>query len=60
VHHPRGSEQNPLSDADIEAKLTENTRIGGSGVDAAKVIAAVWALDQAETVAPLARAASSR
>jgi 2-methylcitrate dehydratase PrpD len=60
VHHPLGSEQNPLSDAEIEAKLAENVRIGGSGVDPARVIEAVWTLDQAETVAPLARAAASR
>lgn len=60
VHHPRGSEQNPLSDGDIEAKVRENARIGDSGVDAGRVIEAVWRLDQAETVAPLACAAASR
>jgi 2-methylcitrate dehydratase PrpD len=56
VHHPRGSEQNPLTDAEIEAKLSENVRLGGSGVEAAQVIDAVWRLDQAASVDTLVRA----
>jgi len=57
VLHARGSEQKPLADAEIEAKTRDNVALGGSGTSADAVIAAVWRLDQAESVAPLMMAA---
>jgi 2-methylcitrate dehydratase PrpD len=60
VHHARGSEQHPLSDVDLEAKLRENTALGGTGVDPAAAISALWALDQAASVQPLVQATTAR
>jgi hypothetical protein len=41
----RGSLADPLSDADIEAKLRACLRLGGADWDADAVIEAVWRLD---------------
>lgn len=46
VKHARGSLERPLSDAEIEAKARELAVLGGTGVDIAPVIDAVWAMDR--------------
>nr|WP_249127554.1 MmgE/PrpD family protein [Bradyrhizobium lablabi] len=45
VMSPRGSLADPLRDHDIEAKLRESVRTGGSDWDADRIIEAVWRLD---------------
>jgi 2-methylcitrate dehydratase PrpD len=60
VHHPRGSEQHPLTDAEIETKTRENCALGRSGVDPGPVIAAVWNLDRAGSVQALTQAVTGR
>lgn len=50
VQHPRGSEQAPLGDAAIEAKVRELAAIGGSGCDVDGLVAAAWSLDRAPDV----------
>jgi 2-methylcitrate dehydratase PrpD len=40
----RGSLDSPLSDAQLEAKLRDLCRYGGSGVDGARLLAALWSL----------------
>jgi len=57
VLHARGSLQEPLSDAELEAKLLECARQGGRNCDPDRLIAAVWSLDGAETIGPLLRLA---
>lgn len=51
----RGSETNPLSDADIEAKVRD-----GGGGDAAAVIDQVWRLEEITDLKPLLGALSAR
>lgn len=60
VLHARGSEEKPLSDGEIEAKARDNIRLGGSGVDAGRVIAAVWTLDEATDMDGLLDAVTGR
>jgi 2-methylcitrate dehydratase PrpD len=57
VLHPLGSEERPLSDADIEAKVRDLARHGGFGGAIDAVIAAVWAIDGAASVGTLMDAA---
>ena len=40
----RGSLDNPLSDVQLEAKLRDLCRYGGSGVDDERLLAALWSL----------------
>lgn len=57
VDTARGSLGAPLSDADLERKLQDLARWGGSGVDAAPLARALWSLDDnadAGSVMPLA------
>ena len=56
VGHARGSEQHPLSDRDIEAKLRDLARHGAWPLDPAAVIDAAWALETAPGVEPLMQA----
>jgi 2-methylcitrate dehydratase PrpD len=56
VLHPQGSAEYPLPDAAIEAKVRDLGRFGEFGGSMDDVIAAVWGLDGAATVAPLMRA----
>jgi hypothetical protein len=56
----RGSLKAPLSDADIEAKLRELCRWGGSGCDAAPLAAALWSLDASDDAGRLAALAAGR
>jgi len=59
VLHARGSAEKPLSDAEIEAKTRENVRLGPPGADAEALIAAVWQLEAAPSVAALLQAAGA-
>jgi len=45
VMSPRGSLADPLGDRDIEAKLREGLRSGGSDWDAERIIQAVWRIE---------------
>jgi hypothetical protein len=45
VEYARGSEQHPLTDSEIEDKLTDLTAFGGSGIDPQPLIDSVWSLD---------------
>jgi len=49
----RGSEANPMTDADLETKLREAAAVGNPDCDAAPLIAAIWQLDRRPDVAPL-------
>jgi 2-methylcitrate dehydratase PrpD len=42
---PRGSLENPMSDADIEAKVRDLAAFGGAGCDIDRIIATAWRLD---------------
>jgi 2-methylcitrate dehydratase PrpD len=53
VEHPRGSAERPLSDAELAAKYRANAVLGGMTSDVQAQIAALWALDQAPSTAPL-------
>jgi 2-methylcitrate dehydratase PrpD len=46
IAHARGSLARPLSDRELEEKLRDLAAYGAPGVDAARVIDAIWALDQ--------------
>src|SRR5215468_18089 len=46
VKCPRGSLADPLGDRDIEAKLREGMRAGGSDWDAERIIEAIWQIDR--------------
>ncbi len=56
----RGSLEKPMTDADIEAKVRELVTLAGAGLEADRVIAAVWQLDQAPTINPLLAATVAR
>jgi 2-methylcitrate dehydratase PrpD len=53
VEHPRGSAQRPLSDAELAAKYRANAALGGTTDDVEAQITALWALDQAPSIAPI-------
>jgi len=59
VEHPRGSAERPLSDAELAAKYRANAALGGTTSDVEAQIAALWALDQAASIAPLMALLSS-
>jgi len=42
---PRGSLENPMSDADIEAKVRDLAAFGGAGCDIDRIIETAWRLD---------------
>jgi 2-methylcitrate dehydratase PrpD len=56
----RGSLGAPLSDADLERKLQDLCRWGGSGCDAAPLAAALWSLDASDDAGRLAALAAGR
>ena len=56
----RGSDVNPLSDADLEQKLRTTAAAWDPRYDASPLIAAIWALDQRDDVAALASLAVPR
>jgi len=51
----RGSVADPLSDRDIEAKLRDCARLGGTDWDIDRVIDGVWHLDTLADVSGLMR-----
>ncbi|WP_246174435.1 MmgE/PrpD family protein [Bradyrhizobium paxllaeri] len=53
VTSPRGSLADPLGDRDIEAKLRDGVRTGGSNWDAERIIEAVWQLDACDDIPSL-------
>jgi 2-methylcitrate dehydratase PrpD len=55
VTHPIGSESNPLSDADLDAKFLANAALGGFAARAAAQIEAIRGLAEAPSLAPLMR-----
>jgi 2-methylcitrate dehydratase PrpD len=57
IAHARGSIARPLSDRELESKLRELAAYGASGIDAGRLIEAVWALDKTENAAPIMRIA---
>jgi len=56
----RGAGARPLSDADIEDKLRELCRHGGSGCEAEPLIAAVWGLERAADAGAVMKLAAGR
>jgi 2-methylcitrate dehydratase PrpD len=57
IAHARGSLARPLSDGELEAKLRELANYGAPGVNADRLIEAVWTLDQTNNVAAVMRIA---
>lgn len=53
VEQARGSTARPLTDADLERKLTDLALHGGSGCDPKPLIDAIWSLDRADRAAAL-------
>jgi len=53
-HAARGSADNPMSDADLEAKLRMAAADAIPGQDIAPLIAAIWQLDKSEDISGLA------
>lgn len=53
VEHPRGSAARPLNDAELAAKYRTNAALGGTTAQVEAQISALWALDQAPSIAPL-------
>jgi len=55
VMQAKGSLADPLSDRDIEAKLRDCARLGGSNWDTDRIIDGVWRLDTLADVSRLMR-----
>ena len=49
IAHARGSLARPLSDSELEAKLRDLAAHGAPGIDAGRLIEAVWTMDQTNT-----------
>jgi 2-methylcitrate dehydratase PrpD len=60
VEQAYGSSARPLSDADLERKLSDLIDYGGSRCDAAQLADAVWSLDRAEDAGALMALASGQ
>jgi 2-methylcitrate dehydratase PrpD len=58
IAHARGSIARPLSDRELEDKLRELAAYGAPGVDAGRLIDAVWALDKTDNAAAVMKIAS--
>jgi 2-methylcitrate dehydratase PrpD len=50
VAHARGSLARPLSDRELEAKFRDLAAYGAPGVEAERVIEAIWAIDRRKSV----------
>ena len=50
VQHARGSIERPMTDADLERKLTELAGHGVPDIDTAALIDAIWSIDQCDDV----------
>jgi 2-methylcitrate dehydratase PrpD len=62
IAHARGSLARPLSDRELEDKLRDLAAYGAPGVDADRLIAAIWTLDQtnnADTLMSIAAPAAT-
>ena len=57
VTSPRGSLADPLGDRDIEAKLREGVRTGGSDWNAERIIEAVWQFETCDDIPGLMQGA---
>jgi 2-methylcitrate dehydratase PrpD len=57
VAHARGSIARPLSDRELETKLRELAAYGAPGIDAERLIASIWSLDQTNNAVGLIRIA---
>jgi hypothetical protein len=53
VTSPRGSLADPLSDTELEAKLRDGLRQGGSHWDGERLIEAIWRLDELSDMSAL-------
>jgi hypothetical protein len=53
VTSPRGSLADPLGDRDIEAKLRDGVRTGGSAWNAEQVIEAIWQIHVCDDISGL-------
>ncbi len=53
VQHPKGSQQQPLSDTEIEAKFRDSAAYGGFAGPIDAAIAAIWTIDTAPDIAPI-------
>jgi len=51
IAHARGSIARPLSDRELEAKLRELAAYGAPGIEAGRLIEAIWSIDQANSMA---------
>jgi len=60
VDRARGSTDRPLTDADLENKLKDLAQYGKSGCDPEPLIAAIWALDNADDAGALMPLAAGR
>jgi hypothetical protein len=56
----RGSDQNPMSDVDLEAKLRTSAAGLDAGLDMAPLIDAIWKMDASPDVSGLASMAVPR
>ncbi len=56
IHHAKGSNESPLSDAEIEAKVRDSATHGGFAGSIDAVIAAAWDLDARPSIEALMRA----
>jgi 2-methylcitrate dehydratase PrpD len=59
IAHARGSLARPLSDGELEAKLRDLAGYGAPGIDANRLIEALWTLDQTNEAAAAMRIAAS-
>jgi 2-methylcitrate dehydratase PrpD len=57
VAHARGSIARPLSDRELEAKLRELAAYGAPSIETDRLIAALWAIEQTNSVAEVMRIA---
>jgi 2-methylcitrate dehydratase PrpD len=55
VRRARGSLDRPLSDAELEAKVQQLTILGGTNVDIAPLIEAVWGMDRNDDAGQIVR-----
>lgn len=60
VEQARGGERQPLTDADLEAKLRDLAAFGQTGCDTAALIDAVWSLDSSTDAGRLMTLAAAR
>ncbi len=57
VTHSRGTMARPMSDVELEAKFRQLAEYGAPGIDAERLIEAIWGIDHAPDAAGIARMA---